>query len=263
MCATRFNRIRHLEAGSLRGPNGCPLSYVLGGGLVCDAGHQLRVTCRCIREDLGREPPIDFEALARHPIVEAFQGKREAATTAAKTVGPDAGERTLHHLGIGDDHRGATWWEEEAEVVWLCAYGFHRSGEPEDAFPYFRELIEAQRIYPTEEDYQWLERDLANGFANRVEHDAPEMLASARAQPGTEVSRVIGGNPIGVYVEVLETLEETFVILDLRTTVDYAIHALILAAFYPDKGWDDWHTGVAAPHRQLGPTEFAYSTLHN
>ncbi len=239
------------------------MAYVLGGGYVCDAGHQLRVTCRCIRQDLELgDPPVQFDDLLRHPIVEALQHKRADETIGAKLVGPAAGDLSLHHLGIGDDHRGATWWEAESEVVWLCAYGFHRSHTPDDAFQYFEELIAADRIYPTEEDYEWLERDLAEGFAVRVKPDAQQLLSDARRHPGQEVGGRVGGTPIGVYVEVVETLEETFVIFNLRNSADPNIHALILAGFYPTKVWDDWQYVQALPHRAYEAGEFAYATLH-
>jgi hypothetical protein len=94
--------------------------------------------------------------------------KRETTPVGAKTVGPAAGDRSLHHLGIGNDHRGVTWWDAAAQVVWLCAYGLHRSGEPDDAFHYFDQLLDSGSIYPTPADYEWLENDLTEGFALRL-----------------------------------------------------------------------------------------------
>lgn len=231
---------------------------------MCDAGHQLRVTCRCIREDLGvGEPPIQFDDLIRHPIVGALQSKRAVETLGPKTVGADAGDLSLYHLGMGDDHRGATWWDSTSEVVWLCAYGLHRSGEPDDAFQYFQQLIAAERIYPTPEDYEWLEVDLAEGFAVRVGPDAQHLLEAAMGQPGQEIAGTVGGIAIGIYVEVVETLHETFVIFNLRETADPNIHSLVLAGFYPQKDWNEWHYVQALPHRALRAGEFAYSTLHD
>jgi len=230
---------------------------------VCDAGHQLRVTSRCIREDLGLgQPPVAFDDLVKHPIVDAMRAKRAVETTSGKTVGADIGDRSLHHLGIGHDHRGATWWDAGSQVVWLCAYGLHRSGEADDAFQYFDQLIAEARIYPTEEDYQWLERDQAEGFALRVGPDAQRLLEVARGEPGQEIQGTVGGIPLGIYVDVIETLQETFVIFNLRETIDPNIHALILAGFYPGKGWDEWRYPQSLPHRLLAPGEFAYATLH-
>ena len=73
--------------------------------------------------------------------------------TGTRTVGPAAGELTIYRLGQGHEHRGATWHDAAERVLWLCAYGLHRSGEDDDAFPYFHGLIGAGTLLPTEGDY--------------------------------------------------------------------------------------------------------------
>src|SRR5689334_21297157 len=129
------------------------------GSFICDLGHELRVTCRCLRDDLGIEPPAAFADLVDVEIVKALISKRAEHVGEGKTVGPRAGGATLYRLGRGDDHRGATWADLPNSVVWLCAYGFHRSGTEDDAFKKFRRLMEAGQMYPTVEDYEWLNED--------------------------------------------------------------------------------------------------------
>ena len=103
---------------------------------------ELRITHRCVVDDLQFEAGAGFDEALRHPIVEAFAKKRLTNTGEGKTVDPEAGAETLYHLGSGDRHRGATWWDAENKVVWLCGYGRHESGAVDDAFQLFKQLFD-------------------------------------------------------------------------------------------------------------------------
>ena len=119
---------------------------------------ELRITRRCLSEDLGVSPEEPIGALLDHPIVKALVKDRANDPDGGKSVGPEAGDRTLRRLGYGHDHRGATWWDGAERVVWLCAYhGGHRSGEPDDPFKrHFPDLIAAGRALPETSDYEAL-----------------------------------------------------------------------------------------------------------
>lgn len=110
-------------------------------------------------QDLKLSADSSFEDALTHPIVPAFVEKRKDDPGSGKTVGPAAGNRTLHHLGRGNDHRGATWHDRRNGIIWLCGYGLHRSGESDDAFQIFAELIENDEIRPKPADYGRLARD--------------------------------------------------------------------------------------------------------
>jgi hypothetical protein len=146
-----------------------------------------------MEEDLHVSEDTAFADLLKREIVKALVKDRATDPEGGKTVGPQAGDKTLYRLGYGDDHRGATWFDRKHNVVWLCAYSLHRSGDPNDAFPYFDELIAAQRIRPQEDDYEalFLERD--ERFADLVYGDAQTLLAEARRNPGEERSGIVGG----------------------------------------------------------------------
>lgn len=232
------------------------------GSFVCDSGHELRVTQRCIATDFAQGVPQTFEDLSDvHEIVGAFRTKRDVNATGGKTVGPDAGARTIYRLGRGNDHRGATWFDSASRVVWLCAYRFHRSGAPDDAFPYFRELIASGKIWPQQEDYDWLDADRAARLAERLPEAAQDLLAAARATPNRERRAVIGSSDVGVIVVVIETLEETYVALDMRTVVGPGALATLLAAFYPDRTFQEWVIRAELPNRQLRSAEICWSIL--
>lgn len=234
------------------------------GGYLCADGHELRITARCLTEDFDRPADEAFENLLGIPIVRALVVKRAPTRTGGKTVGPRAGERTLYHLGQGDDHRGATWWDSRHDVVWLCAYREHRSGAPNDAFPYFRELISAGRIMPTRIDYESLGADRsARAVANAV-REGQRLLTEARVSLGREVRGVVALQDVGVVVEMVETMTETCVAINVRRITPEELQ-LVLLGIYPDREFDEWDGGRSFPTRPLDleAPEMCWSILHD
>ena len=154
------------------------------GGCLCD-NWELRVTERCLIEDLALTRETSFEEALGHPIVRAFKVQRANDPGSGDTVGPRAGRNTLFTLRHRHDHRGATLYDPDEGVVWLCAYGRHRSGEPDDAFALFRELIRDHRISPTPDDYLRLGRERKRRFRDRLPAAAEAALRDALAHPGT------------------------------------------------------------------------------
>ena len=231
---------------------------------VCRAGHDLRVTERCVVEDLESGHDAGFDLLLRHEIVVALRNQRHTVVHGTDTVGPAAGVDTLWVLRYSHHHRGATWFDPEENVVWLCAYARHRSGEPQDAFPHFDELRRAGLIRPTAADYESLRDDRAERFAVVVSAEAQALLDTARAQPGVEARRVIGTTqPVGLVVHIVETLEETYVAVYGDTT-DLAQLQLLIAALYPDRAFDEWRAEQRLPTRDLDLQrgEFCLSIVH-
>lgn len=208
------------------------------------------------------DPGIEFAEARSHPIVEAFESQRSTNATGGKTVGPVAGDRTIYRLGCGHDHRGATWFDGREQVMWLCAYGFHRSGEADDAFPHFHDLIRKGRMLPTEDDYESLFWDRAHRFAETLPQDAQSLLAKARSNPGVEQIGILGEQQnMSVVVEVIETLEETYVAFSLAQIFDYTVIVSILAAFFPNAVFSEWEPVSGLPTRALKKYEVCYRIL--
>lgn len=199
---------------------------------------------------------------AAHTIVDALRSKRDVTPEGAKTVGPRNQDRTLFHLGMGHDHRGATWFDTVDGVVWLCAYGLHRSGAPDDAFPYFHSLTRSGQIWPAAEDYTWLEVDRAERLADALPEAAQNLLDVARGQPNIEHRAVIGPGEVGMVVEIVETLEETYVAVVVTTMGDPTRLVTLLGAFYPERAWSDWQDRDHLPTRALAAGELCFSILH-
>lgn len=230
-----------------------------GRSFMC-SGWELRITDRCLVEDLEFEAGADFEVALRHPIVEAFAKKRLRSTGEGKTVGPEAGPNTLHHLGT-QRHRGATWWDGENKVVWLCAYGWHESGADDDAFQLFDELIEAARIKPTAADVSLLRDDRAERLANMLPETAAILLGEARADPDSEKTITVGGLGLSILVRYIETLEEVFVAVFGGTGRE--INALRLSLF-PEAELGEWTLEERLPTRTLNDADYevCYSIWH-
>jgi len=231
---------------------------------VCATGHELRITHRCLRDDLSDSCEAPFDKLAnRHGIIRAFRRERRHATAGADTLGPRGGIRPLTVLRHTDTWRGVTWFDESVGVVWLCACGRHRSGQPDDAFPQFTGLRESGRIWPSDDEYEALAADRGERFAAFVVDDAARLLAAARVAPDIEHVLVIGGHPIAMVVRVVETLEETFVAFSLQN-FSPDLFQVLLVALYPDRQFEEWRQEKRLPTRELDHThsEFCMSIVH-
>lgn len=235
-----------------------------GRSFVSRAGHELRITARCVLDDLGIRQDSTFETLQSHEIVKALRNQRHTNVRGTNTVGPAAGSNTLWVLRYGHFHRGATWFDEEQNVVWLCAYALHRSGDPADAFPHFDELRQSGVLWPTTGDYQALSDEHGERFSAVVAPEAQDLLAAARATPGVEERRVIGTTqPVGLVVHIVETLEETFVAV-FGDTTEIPQLQMLLAALYPDRAFQEWRPEERLPTRDLNHIrgEFCLSIVH-
>ena len=87
--------------------------------LVLVADYELRITTRCLEEDLEVPRDTPISELLDQPILKALIKDRATDPDAGKTIGPEAGSETIRRLGYGHDHRGATWWDPTEKVVWL------------------------------------------------------------------------------------------------------------------------------------------------
>lgn len=208
------------------------------------------------------QPTLDGPYVAR-PGGGPLRRERASVTAGPSTLGPRGGERPLTILRHTNDWRGVTWFDDGAGVVWLCACGWHRSGEADDALRRFERLRDEGQIWPTEEDYEALNADRGTQFAALVVTDAPRLLAMARASPGTERLLVIGLEPVAAVVQVVETLEETFVAFS-GVSLTTALFPLLLVSFYPDRPYEDWRPEQRFPTRELDRSraEVCMSIVH-
>jgi len=219
---------------------------------------ELRVTQRCLLEDLGGSKDATLEDVSNHPIVRAFLRERRTKTTGTRTVGQLRSGQDIWVLTQAHRDRGGTWFEAERDIVWLVAAGHHESGSEDDFFPYCRELDKEQRLAPSEKDYTALFLDQRKRLAARILIDAPALRKRARESNG-EISGEIGGKfGVKVAIEVVDEIEEITIAFDLRTLGGTRYIPAILAALEPD---GDWEQTDAMPSRPLEHYESAFSHM--
>jgi hypothetical protein len=161
---------------------------------VTERDWDLRITARCLRDDLGLDPngPAAAEVHAdAHPMVRAFFERRGQSPVGQETFrcGTEVTGRPLYTLHAGDD-RGATWHQEsvpnldtdyELGVVWLLGV------RPEHDYDALCELD----LLPATADYQALIDESAQTFAQALVEQVPELLALAQRHKGRVVQGLI------------------------------------------------------------------------
>lgn len=219
---------------------------------------ELRVTRRCLVEDLGGEEAATLEDVSKHPIVRAFLRERRTKTKGTRTVSQLSSGHEIWVLTQAQRNRGGTWFEAPRQIIWLVAAGHHESGSENDFFPYCRKLDEEKRLAPLAEDYKSLFLDQAERFAARILIDAPLLRKRARESAGELSGRIGGRFGVKVAIEVADDLEEITVAFDLRTLEVARYIPAILAALEAEGDWE--HTDKM-PTRPLEHYEEAFCHL--
>lgn len=211
--------------------------HCYSGSFLCEQW-ELRVTQRCLEEDLDRRGDTPFENLLGIEIVKALVARRRDRYDNSRQVTPLSSGKIVWRLARGHDHRGATWYDDQERVVWLLAYRRHRSGDPADAFPYFKKLDAEGRLMPSLADRESLELDRGRRFVEQVMRLVPRLVERARENPEVEQHASIGGTAhVGVAMEIVDTLSETYLRispLNLRP----AWLEIVLAAVFGDRAWE-------------------------
>jgi hypothetical protein len=98
----------------------------------------------------------------------------------------------VYRLRISN-HRGATWVDDENDVVWLCGVHRREAGSDDDAFEYFRALHIDGSLLPTEEDLLRLQSERVYVVYRELARGLRELLDEALGSVGTEVSTELCG----------------------------------------------------------------------
>jgi hypothetical protein len=218
------------------------------------SGWELRITQRCLVEDLNASPEATFEEVRGLEIVRAFVRERTDRTKGNRQISPLTCGCEVWVIAHQHHHRGATWYDEHEDVVWLLAYGRHRSGEDDDFFPFCRALDAEDQLLPTVDDRELMLRERDRRFVEAVRVEAPVILAQARASPG-EHQHLLGGDVnAGIAVEVDEDLGAEAITIAFRLdAIDWDYVPIMLAAF-SDGDWQPIHR---MPSRDLEAGEVA------
>ena len=226
------------------------------GSFICSEW-ELRVTSRCLKEDLGKPAGAAFQDLEGLEIIKALTSERSTRIDSTRQVSPLTSSQAVWVLARGHDHRGGTFFDEQERVIWLVAYARHRSGSKEDFFPYCKELDRNDQLLPTLEDYECLIRDRDHRFVRAVAIEAPLVLKEAR-EKGAEQRAMLGGEfGACIAIELADDVEATTIAFKVET-IDFDLVPIVLAAFHDG----DWEDADRMPSRELAPDEIAFVHVH-
>jgi hypothetical protein len=233
----------------------------VGGAYICQ-DWELRVTARCLDEDLNADEATSFESIQGLEIIKAFIKDRATHATASKQITPMSSGQEIGRLAYGHDHRGATFYDEDEAVIWLVAYGRHRSGAHDDFFPYCKRLDAEERLLPVQADIARMYRERDRRFVEAVTVEAPVALKAARETEG-EYRCTIGGElGAGLAIEVVEEMDATSITVAFKpagggplTKVTMEQGQVLLQALACGK----WELIGRMPSRDLEPEEVAFT----
>ena len=212
-----------------------------------DSGHgedvrrQLRVTIRCLEEDIEGTTAADAERPVEDlapELVRKFVSMRSQDPKGLEKVQPLKNASEVYTLHAGR-WRDATWHDRENEAVWLLAGRFHRSGAADDAYPHFKGLDAEGRLLPTVGDYELLLAIQIRSFVDDVMEKAPAILQEARRRTPAEVEAVLGTVPISVAVVIEDGIEFVYLAVMMSKWTEDGPEppanwtAILWAAFFP------------------------------
>jgi hypothetical protein len=213
---------------------------------------RVRVTLRCLREDLGHDLPsleVDLGTL-EHPLLD--EARRVAPTA------PTGQKRILsipHPLVFRLRHgrwRGATWTEEAAGRFWLLAGSLREAGSADDAFEVFKDLYDHGRLLPAQDDELRDRAEFVARILQAARRRVPEWVE--RLPIGTDATLELGGEVV-VRAHCSAT-DEVWVAIPTRTAsgadLNERLRALLFAIFEQAIGpaasepRPDWPSGPLA-----------------
>lgn len=230
----------------------------MSGSEMADSPPDLRVTLRCIRDELHlpEEDSGKHPSEMNHEICSAFATQRSQDPKGVEKLQPITSKIEAYTLHAGR-WRGATWHDEEGNVVWLLGFGYHRSGEAGDAYPYLKQLDADGQLLPTLADYELLYELRDAAIPEQLAQLASQVLESARSNPGNEIRDVLTGTfPVSVVVEIEDGLEAIWIAVSqrlVRGEVDPPPEWLrfVVAAFFPEASFED----IQSPEQRLPTRE--------
>lgn len=231
-----------------------PVDRAVGGSYLC-TGYELRITARCLADDLDWRPGARFADLAEQASVTAFVSRRAESPTNSRLVGPLRSPHQIYWLAGGEAGEGATWYDEDNDVVWLLASA--DVGDSESAARRLQRLDQQQILLPNEGDYRALFLDRDNRFSEACRYVAPQLLETARANPGVEhFERIADRVGVSLIIDELTSLQEACVIVQARgLTPEYL--SIILASFFPGS-FDEIESPSEVLRRHPDQVEFAF-----
>lgn len=150
--------------------------------------------------------------------------------------------------------RGATWFEEEQQVAWLCAVHGRADGSDGDAYNWFARLHALDQLLPCGDDRLRDRAEAALRVQRALANELIGLLESALSRRGTEITADLGNYlPCRMLAREDKGVEEIWCargVLDTyRARVSERLRDVLFGALYnqiPDALYEersDWPTG--------------------
>ncbi|MGI8609759.1 MAG: hypothetical protein ACR2MY_11110 [Candidatus Dormibacteria bacterium] len=215
---------------------------------------EVRVTIRCLIEDLGTAVP---------PLAEPISAVDQPLMDEARRVAPTAPQGQKRILSIGhppvyrlrhSNQRAATWLDRDAGILWVLAIARREDDSDEDAFAHFSRLHADGRLLPTDDDRARIEFEQGHRLFTRIRSDLVVVLARTREHREDEIRVDLAGFlSVRVYSALDGKLEELWMAVStrdatgagvaprLRDTIFALMEQLVAPAEW--EGRPDWPRG--------------------
>lgn len=213
-----------------------------------------RPTLRCLANDLGVDVPglqVDLGELD-HPFMDELRRVAPAAPEGQKRI-LSIDHPLVYRIRVSSG-RGATWLDEQRNIVWLCAAHRREQASDDDAYAHFAELHASGQLLPGEDDDLRDRAEAAIRLQRGLTADLLELLDLALAEDGVEHHRDLGDwLPCRILVLQGEGIQEiwcalsvrganeTFIPAPIRDVLFVALEAHVAPALFEAR--NDWPTG--------------------
>ena len=214
-----------------------------------------RPTIRCLTEDLGLILPwvgdVDLGELD-DPWLDELRRIAPTSPQAQKRI-LSITQPLVYRLRISSG-RGATWVDEEHDIVWLCAVHRREEGSDNDAYAWFARLHAETQLLPSDDDRLRDRVEAVIRLQQGLTAELVQLLDDALSQNGSELNADLGDYlPCRVLVLDHGGIEEIWCALSVRATngshVRDELRELLFAAVeahFPEAVFEvrsDWPTG--------------------
>src|SRR5215472_17415362 len=215
-----------------------------------------RPTLRCLTEDLGLDVPglgVDVGDID-HPWVIELRRIASRSPQGQKRILAIA-QPLVYRLRVSSA-RGATWVDEEHDIVWLCAVHQREQGSDDDAYTWFARLHASGQLLPSGDDRLRDRAEAVIRLQRGLNAELLHLVDEALLRKGNELVADLGEYlPCRVLVVASGGVEEIW--CALRSSATDGTHVRdqlrdILFATLERHLWDavfevrsDWPTGEA------------------
>lgn len=222
-------------------------------------GRRARPTIRCLVNDLHISlPDLDIDlGTIDDPMLEELRRVAPTSPLGQKRI-LSIGDRMVYRIRHSE-LRGATWVQEENDIVWLLAVERREEDSSDDAYEYFQGLHENGGLFPTNDDRVRDRAEVVGRFVDRVREEAPGLLENARREPGVDHTFLLGEQiQIRMFVSRDSSIEEVWMAVPqfdvARAVVPANLRDVIFVLFEEALGeaaWEyraDWPSGALEWH---------------